>query len=82
MSWKSSACRRDIPTAIEIDVTALKIGDVVHLADVTLPEEVEIPQDLNFTVLTIMARKVEEVEAEEGEEVGEVVAEAEETEED
>jgi large subunit ribosomal protein L25 len=72
----------DIPTAIEIDVTALKVGDVVHLADVTLPEEVEIPQDLNFTVLTIMARKVEEVEAEEGEEVGEVVAEAEETEED
>jgi large subunit ribosomal protein L25 len=59
----------DIPTAIEIDVTALNVGDVVHLSDVTLPAGVEVPQDVNFTVLTIMARKVEEVEpGEEGEE--------------
>jgi len=59
----------DIPTSIEIDVTALNVGDVVHLSDITLPAGVEVPQDVNFTVLTIMARKVEEVEpGEEGEE--------------
>jgi large subunit ribosomal protein L25 len=68
----------DIPTAIEIDVTALNVGDVVHLSDISLPEGVEVPQDVNFTVLTIMARKVEEVEP--GEEAEEV-EEAEETEE-
>jgi len=71
----------DIPTAIEIDVAALNVGDVVHLSDITLPEGVEVPQDVNFTVLTIMARKVEEVEpGEEGEEAE--VAEIEEEEED
>ncbi len=65
----------DIPTAIEIDVTALNVGDVVHLSDINLPEGVEVPQDVNFTVLTIMARKVEEVEP------GEEAEETEETEE-
>ena len=69
----------DIPTAIEIDVTALNVGDVVHLSDISLPEGVEVPQDVNFTVLTIMARKVEEVEP--GEEAEEV-EETEETSED
>jgi large subunit ribosomal protein L25 len=59
----------DIPTAIEIDVTALNVGDVVHIEDITLPAGVEAPHDVNFTVLTVMGRKAEEVEgAEEGEE--------------
>ncbi|MGW8313736.1 MAG: 50S ribosomal protein L25/general stress protein Ctc [Desulfuromonadales bacterium] len=72
----------DIPTAIEIDVTALNIGDVVHLSDITLPNGVEVAQDVNFTVLTVMARKVEEVEPSEEVEEAEFEEEEEEEQED
>ena len=58
----------DIPSAIEIDVTALQIGDVVHVEDVTLPSGVEIPHEVNFTVLTVVGRKAEAPEGEEAEE--------------
>lgn len=61
----------DIPTAIEIDVKALNIGDVVHIADVTLPAGVEAPHDVNFTVLTVMGHKAEEAEAGEEDEEAE-----------
>ena len=59
----------DIPTAIEVDVTEMNVGDVVHIEDIALPAGVETPHDVNFTVLTVMGRKAEEVEeVEEGEE--------------
>ncbi len=70
----------DIPPAIEIDVTALEIGDVIHINDVALPQGVEAPHDVNFTVLTVVSPKVEAAEeGEEGEE--EEVEETEEEEE-
>jgi len=76
----------NIPTAIEIDVEALEVGDVVHIDEITLPEGVESRHDVNFTVLTIvgrMAEEVEEVEEEEfaGEAAGEATDVSEETEE-
>jgi large subunit ribosomal protein L25 len=57
-----------IPSAIDIDVSGLRIGDVVHVADLVLPEGVELPHEVNFTVLTIKGRKEEgaEVPEEEG----------------
>jgi len=59
----------NIPTSIEIDVTALNVGDVVHIDEVSLPEGVESQHDVNFTVLTVVGRMAEEVEVdEEGEE--------------
>lgn len=42
-----------IPKSIDIDVTKLKVGDVVHVNDVTLPEGVEIPHDVNYTIITV-----------------------------
>lgn len=42
-----------IPAAIEIDVTALKIGAVVHVNDLKLPAGVTAPHDVNFTILTV-----------------------------
>lgn len=50
----------EIPPSIEIDVAALKIGDVVHINDLTLPKGVEAPHDVNFTVLTVVSPKVAE----------------------
>lgn len=57
-----------IPSAIEFDVTALNIGDVVHVEDLVLPEGVEIPHDVNFTVITVTGHKAEEEEGEAAEE--------------
>ena len=67
----------DIPEVIEIDITALDMGESVHVEDVPLAGDVEIPHEVNFTVLTILSgRKVEAVEeAEEEGEEAEVEAE-------
>ncbi len=60
----------DIPETIEIDITGLDMGESIHVEDVPLAGEVEIPHEVNFTVLTILSgRKVEEEAVEEGEEV-------------
>jgi large subunit ribosomal protein L25 len=70
-----------IPQAIEIDVTAMKIGDVLHIEEIPVPEGVEIPHDVNFTVLTVVGIQAEEEEVAEGEEAlaAAVEAESEET---
>jgi len=59
-----------IPSVIEIDVAALKIGDVLHVEDLVLPAGIEVPHDVNFTVITVTGRKAEE-EAVAGEEAAE-----------
>ena len=64
----------EIPGTISIDITNLDIGDAIHVEEIPLAGNVEIPHEVNFTVLTVTSRKVETVEAEEEEEE---VAEAE-----
>jgi large subunit ribosomal protein L25 len=49
-----------IPGAIEVDVTALAIGDVLHINDLALPAGVEVPHEVNFTVITCVGHKAEE----------------------
>jgi large subunit ribosomal protein L25 len=67
----------DIPEHITVDITDLEIGDSVHVNEIHLDGDLEIPFDANFTVLTIVAPKaVEETRAAEGEEAAEA-AEAE-----
>ena len=58
----------DIPEPIEIDISDLDIGDSVHIEDIPLADNIELPTDLNFTVVTVLSPKIEEVEAEEEEE--------------
>ena len=58
----------DIPESIEIDITDLDIGDSLHVEDIPLGDNIEIPADVNFTVVTILSPKVEEIEEEEEEE--------------
>ena len=57
MNSKWSACPTAIPEAIEVDVTALDIGDVLHVEDLALPAGVEVPHDVNFTVITVTGHK-------------------------
>jgi large subunit ribosomal protein L25 len=51
-----------IPSAIDIDVSSLMIGDVVHADELVLPEGVEMSREVNFTVLTIKGHKEEAAE--------------------
>ncbi len=57
-----------VPKSIDIDVTALKIGGVVHIEDIELPKGVEVPHDVNFTIITVTGIKAEEEEVEAAEE--------------
>ena len=68
----------DIPEVIEIDITELDMGESVHVEDIPLEGDVEIPHEVNFTILTILSgRKVEEEEVDEEGEEAEVEATAE-----
>ena len=59
------SCRADsIPDAIEIDCADLDIGDSVHVEGLQLQAGVEVPHDVNFTILTLAAPRVEEASAE------------------
>jgi large subunit ribosomal protein L25 len=73
-----------IPESIVIDVTELGIGESIHVEEIPLEGDIEIPAEVNFTVLAVLAPKVEaeeeeEEEAEEGEEGEEEAAEEGET---
>jgi large subunit ribosomal protein L25 len=68
-----------IPEAINIDITDLDVGDSVHVSDLPLSSDIEIPAEVNYTVLTILSQKAEgpEFEKAEGEEPAEEPAAAE-----
>ncbi len=44
----------DTPEKIEIDVSALDIGDAIHVEDIDLGEAVQIPHETNFTMITVV----------------------------
>jgi large subunit ribosomal protein L25 len=39
-----SCLPKDLPEYLEIDLSALNIGDIVHLSEIKLPAGVEIPE--------------------------------------
>jgi len=57
-----------IPENITVDITDLDIGDSLHVEDLTLEEDVEVPAEVNFTILTILSPKAEEEEVEDEDE--------------
>lgn len=71
-----------IPESIEVDISALDIGDSVHISNVTLPAEVEPTiTDRDFTIATMQgSRAVIEDEAEDDEDAEAEGAEGEEAE--
>ncbi len=54
----------DIPKSIDVDVTALKIGDSIHVEDLRV-EKAKILSETNFTIATVVPPAVEEKKAEE-----------------
>lgn len=64
---------KDTPESIKLDISELEIGDSIHVADIDLGAEIEIPFDTNFTVVTIVPPESGS-DDEEGEEVAEAAA--------
>jgi large subunit ribosomal protein L25 len=54
-----------IPRNIQINVSDLELGDVVHVSDITAPEGVRLMDDPETTLMTIVASRAEEEEEEE-----------------
>jgi len=58
----------DTPDSIVIDITELEIGDSVHVESIDLGADVEIPHEVNFTVLTVVPPTAAEQEVTEDDE--------------
>src|SRR6266700_3535397 len=52
----------NIPDRVELDVTALKIGDSLHVRELTIPNA-KILTDANLTIATVVPPRAEEVAA-------------------
>jgi large subunit ribosomal protein L25 len=69
----------EIPDSISVDVSALNIGDSIHVRDIAVPASVEVLSDLDATAVHVVAPRVEEepvVEEEVAEEAAEEAAPA------
>ena len=53
----------DIPKEIEVDVSQLKIGDSIHIKDLTVPLKIKVLNDPTAIVLSVAAPMKEEVAA-------------------
>ena len=49
-----------IPEKFEVDISAMKIGDDIHIRDLKVPEGVEVKQDLELLVLSVVPPRKEE----------------------
>ena len=54
----------DIPKKIEVEVSAMKIGDAIYVKDLKVPQGVKILNDPELTVLSVAAPAKDEVVAE------------------
>ncbi len=54
----------DMPASLEFDITALKIGDTVHVSDLTPPPNVKITTAPEGAVVSVLQPKVEKPEEE------------------
>jgi large subunit ribosomal protein L25 len=52
----------DMPEYVDADVSALEVGDALHVSDLTVPENVVVTTALDEIVCSVLAPKVEEVE--------------------
>jgi large subunit ribosomal protein L25 len=70
-------CRpADAPESILLDITALEVGDSIHVEDIDMGDNIEIPHEVNFTVITVVppTASEKEVSEEDDEDMDEAVA--------
>jgi large subunit ribosomal protein L25 len=56
------------PDSIVLDITHLDVGDAVHVEDIDLGDDVAIPHEVNFTVITIVPPATDTTDVSEEEE--------------
>ena len=66
----------DIPQSVDLDVTAVELGQVLHVSDLSLPDKVKILHQPNEVILSVHLEKVKEEETTEDEELAESETEA------
>jgi large subunit ribosomal protein L25 len=52
----------DMPEYVDADITALEVGDSIHVGDLVIPENVTVTNAADEIVASVLAPKVEEVE--------------------
>ncbi len=70
----------EIPESLPVDITELGVGDTLHVADITPPEGIEILDDPELVLCSVLAPRavvIEEVAEEEAEAAPEAAAEPE-----
>ncbi|MDX8389552.1 MAG: 50S ribosomal protein L25/general stress protein Ctc [Mariprofundaceae bacterium] len=64
------SCRADaIPDVIEVDCSTLDVGDSIHVEDLVLDKGVEVPHEVNFTVIAMVAPTIEKEVVEDDDDV-------------
>ena len=66
----------DIPQSVDLDVTAVELGQVLHVSDLSLPDKVKILHQPNEVILSVQLEKIKEEETTEDEELAEGETEA------
>ena len=74
---KARALPKHLPEVIRVDVSALKLGESIHLGDIKAPEGVELVGDKHLSVISVALPRTEEEEAAEAAEAGTAVGEVE-----
>ena len=59
---------RDLPPAVEVDVTELDVSDVIRIADLNLPEQLGVLVDPQTVLVAVQARREPQVTEEAAEE--------------
>jgi large subunit ribosomal protein L25 len=54
---------KDIPAAIEVDITGLNLGQSMHVADLVLPNGVSVDDDEEETIVSVVAARSTEEES-------------------
>ncbi len=75
-SLKLSCLPADIPATVQVDVTAMEVGDMLDVDELVPPERCELLFKHRFKVITVVGKRIEE-EAEEDEEAEEASEEGE-----
>jgi len=57
----------DIPQSVDLDVTAVELGQVLHVSDLSLPDKVKILHQPNEVILSVHLEKVKEEKTEDEE---------------
>jgi len=57
---------QNLPEIIKVDVSALKVGESIHIRDLTLPEGVEANEDADLTVFIVAEPAVSDAPATQG----------------